>query len=71
LAFHGCHALGVQYYLDSFPIGASILVEVVIWVRSKGGGQMDGSSKSLVGGLGLGDGVRIMNVPSMKFCSFF
>jgi hypothetical protein len=55
--------------LDSFPIGANILIEVVIWVRSKEVGKMDGSSKSLVGG--LGDGVRVMGVPSMKFCSFF
>lgn len=67
---HGCHALGVHYYLDGFLIGASILGEVVTWVRSKEVGQMDGSSKSLVGGLGLGDGVRVMGVPSMKICSF-
>jgi len=67
LACHGCHAIGVHYYLDGFPIGASILVKVVIWVRSKEVGKMDGSSKSLVGGLGLGDGVRVMGVPSMTF----
>ncbi len=56
MACHGCHALGVHYYLDSFPIGAKILAVVVIWVRSKEVGQMDGSSKSLIGGLGLGLG---------------
>jgi len=57
--------------LDSFPIGASILGKVVTWVTSKEVGQMDGSFKSLIGGLGLGDGVRVTGVPSMKFCSFF
>ncbi len=71
MACHGCHVLGVHYYFDSFAIGASILVEVVIWVRSKEVGKMDGLSKSLVGGLRLGDGVRVKGVPLMKFCSFF
>jgi hypothetical protein len=57
--------------LVSFEIGVCTLLKVIIaLVRSWEMTPMDNPSKSLREGLGQGDGVKVTNVPSMRFVTF-
>jgi hypothetical protein len=57
--------------LVSFEIGVCTLMKVIIaLVRSWKTTPMECPSKSLKEGLGQGDGVKVTNVPSMKFVTF-
>jgi len=61
----------VIYPLVSFEIGVCTLLKVIIaLVRSWEMTPMDNPSKSLREGLAQGDGVKVTNVPSMRFVTF-
>jgi hypothetical protein len=55
-----------------FKIGVYNFTKVVIWIRFKETTSMDGPFESFRGGLRLGlglkNGVKITNVPSMRLC---
>jgi len=57
--------------LVSFEIGVCTLMKVIIaLVRFWETTPIDNPSKSLREGLGQGDGVKVTNVPSMRFVTF-
>jgi hypothetical protein len=68
LICHGCHAFEAHCYspVVSFALGVCILAKAIIGVKFVETIQMDGLSQSLWGGLGIGNGIKVINMPIMR-----